>query len=175
MLVPCRNARRDQRLRPTSSSIPATAWRIPRADGGGVLIGRWLSCSMPVCVICTDVGVKSLHHSKIHPRQMLWTARVRMHAHMYFRNTPVKLTDSRRHGAGNGAYYSSSKAIRPASTVAAATGSSSGLPMQRQTVKRDQSSRKWLHTLCSSSLGGSLGIDHSRPTADLFVWDDLRF
>ena len=25
------------------------------------------------------------------------------------------------------------------------------------------------------ALNESLGIDHSRPTADLFVWDDLRF
>ena len=95
---------------------------------------------------------------------------------MYFRNTPVKLTDSRRHGAGTELFIVEGDSA--ASTVAALRDGQfqAVLPMQGKPLNAIKASAEKVATYpLFKALNDSLGIDHSRPTADLFVWDDLRF
>ena len=95
---------------------------------------------------------------------------------MYFRNTPVKLTDSRRHGAGTELFIVEGDSA--ASTVAALRDGQfqAVLPMQGKPLNAIKASAEKVATYpLFKALNESLGIDHSRPTADLFVWDDLRF
>ena len=95
---------------------------------------------------------------------------------MYFRNTPVKLTDSRRHGAGTERFIVEGDSA--ASTVAALRDGQfqAVLPMQGKPLNAIKASAEKVAAYpLFKALNESLGIDHSRPTADLFVWDDLRF
>lgn len=95
---------------------------------------------------------------------------------MYFRNTPVKLTDSRRHGAGTELFIVEGDSA--ASTVAALRDGQfqAVLPMQGKPLNAIKASAEKVAAYpLFKALNESLGIDHSRPTADLFVWDDLRF
>ena len=95
---------------------------------------------------------------------------------MYFRNTPVKLTDSRRHGAGTELFIVEGDSA--ASTVAALRDGQfqAVLPMQGKPLNAIKASAEKVAAYpLFKALDESLGIDHSRPTADLFVWDDLRF
>lgn len=95
---------------------------------------------------------------------------------MYFRNTPVKLTDSRRHGAGTELFIVEGDSA--ASTVAALRDGQfqAVLPMQGKPLNAIKASAEKVATYpLFKALNDSLGIDHARPTADLFVWDDLRF
>ena len=95
---------------------------------------------------------------------------------MYFKNTPVKLTDSRRHGAGTELFIVEGDSA--ASTVAALRDGQfqAVLPMQGKPLNAIKASAEKVATYpLFKALNESLGIDHSRPTADLFVWDDLRF
>ena len=95
---------------------------------------------------------------------------------MYFKNTPVKLTDSRRHGAGTELFIVEGDSA--ASTVAALRDGQfqAVLPMQGKPLNAIKASAEKVAAYpLFKALNESLGIDHSRPTADLFVWDDLRF
>ena len=95
---------------------------------------------------------------------------------MYFRNTPVKLTDSRRHGAGTELFIVEGDSA--ASTVAALRDGQfqAVLPMQGKPLNAIKASAEKVAAYpLFKALNESLGIDHSHPTADLFVWDDLRF
>ena len=95
---------------------------------------------------------------------------------MYFRNTPVKLTDSRLHGAGTELFIVEGDSA--ASTVAALRDGQfqAVLPMQGKPLNAIKASAEKVAAYpLFKALNESLGIDHSRPTADLFVWDDLRF
>ena len=95
---------------------------------------------------------------------------------MYFRNTPVKLTDSRRHGAGTELFIVEGDSA--ASTVAALRDGQfqAVLPMQGKPLNAIKASAEKVAAYpLFKALNESFGIDHSRPTADLFVWDDLRF
>ena len=95
---------------------------------------------------------------------------------MYFKNTPVKLTDSRRHGAGPELFIVEGDSA--ASTVAALRDGQfqAVLPMQGKPLNAIKASAEKVAAYpLFKALNESLGIDHSRPTADLFVWDDLRF
>ena len=95
---------------------------------------------------------------------------------MYFKNTPVKLTDSRRHGAGTELFIVEGDSA--ASTVAALRDGQfqAVLPMQGKPLDAIKASAEKVAAYpLFKALNESLGIDHSRPTADLFVWDDLRF
>ena len=95
---------------------------------------------------------------------------------MYFKNTPVKLTDSRRHGAGTELFIVEGDSA--ASTVAALRDGQfqAVLPMQGKPLNAIKASAQKVAAYpLFKALNESLGIDHSRPTADLFVWDDLRF
>ena len=95
---------------------------------------------------------------------------------MYFRNTPVKLTDSRRHGTGTELFIVEGDSA--ASTVAALRDGQfqAVLPMQGKPLNAIKASAEKVAAYpLFKALNESLGIDHSRPTADLFVWDDLRF
>ena len=95
---------------------------------------------------------------------------------MYFRNTPVKLTDSRRHGAGTELFIVEGDSA--ASTVAALRDGQfqAVLPMQGKPLNAIKASAEKVAAYpLFKALNESLGIDHSRPTSDLFVWDDLRF
>lgn len=95
---------------------------------------------------------------------------------MYFRNTPVKLTDSRHHGAGTELFIVEGDSA--ASTVAALRDGQfqAVLPMQGKPLNAIKASAEKVAAYpLFKALNESLGIDHSRPTADLFVWDDLRF
>ena len=95
---------------------------------------------------------------------------------MYFKNTPVKLTDSRRHGAGTELFIVEGDSA--ASTVAALRDGQfqAVLPMQGKPLNAIKASAEKVAAYpLFKALNESLGIDHSHPTADLFVWDDLRF
>ena len=95
---------------------------------------------------------------------------------MYFKNTPVKLTDSRRHGTGTELFIVEGDSA--ASTVAALRDGQfqAVLPMQGKPLNAIKASAEKVAAYpLFKALNESLGIDHSRPTADLFVWDDLRF
>ena len=95
---------------------------------------------------------------------------------MYFKNTPVKLTDSRRHGAGTELFIVEGDSA--ASTVAALRDGQfqAVLPMQGKPLNAIKASAQKVAAYpLFKALNESLGIDHSRPTADLFVWDELRF
>ena len=95
---------------------------------------------------------------------------------MYFKNTPVKLTDSRRHGAGTELFIVEGDSA--ASTVAALRDGQfqAVLPMQGKPLNAIKASAEKVAAYpLFKALNDSLGIDHSRPTADLFAWDDLRF
>ena len=95
---------------------------------------------------------------------------------MYFKNTPVKLTDSRLHGAGTELFIVEGDSA--ASTVAALRDGQfqAVLPMQGKPLNAIKASAEKVAAYpLFKALNESLGIDHSRPTADLFVWDDLRF
>ena len=95
---------------------------------------------------------------------------------MYFKNTPVNLTDSRRHGAGTELFIVEGDSA--ASTVAALRDGQfqAVLPMQGKPLNAIKASAEKVAAYpLFKALNESLGIDHSRPTADLFVWDDLRF
>ena len=95
---------------------------------------------------------------------------------MYFKNTPVKLTDSRRHGAGTELFIVEGDSA--ASTVAALRDGQfqAVLPMQGKPLNAIKASAEKVAAYpLFKALNESLGIDHSRPTADLFVWDELRF
>ena len=95
---------------------------------------------------------------------------------MYFKNTPVKLTDSRRHGAGPELFIVEGDSA--ASTVAALRDGQfqAVLPMQGKPLNAIKASAEKVAAYpLFKALNESLGIDHSHPTADLFVWDDLRF
>ena len=95
---------------------------------------------------------------------------------MYFRNTPVKLTDSRRHGAGTELFIVEGDSA--ASTVAALRDGQfqAVLPMQGKPLNAIKASAEKVAAYpLFKALNESLDIDHSRPTVDLFVWDDLRF
>lgn len=95
---------------------------------------------------------------------------------MYFRNTPVKLTDSRRHGAGTELFIVEGDSA--ASTVTALRDGQfqAVLPMQGKPLNAIKASAEKVAAYpLFKALNESLGIDHSHPTADLFVWDDLRF
>ena len=95
---------------------------------------------------------------------------------MYFKNTPVKLTDSRRHGAGTELFIVEGDSA--VSTVAALRDGQfqAVLPMQGKPLNAIKASAEKVAAYpLFKALNESLGIDHSRPTADLFVWDDLRF
>ena len=95
---------------------------------------------------------------------------------MYFKNTPVKLTDSRRHGAGTELFIVEGDSA--ASTVAALRDGQfqAVLPMQGKPLNAIKASAEKVAAYpLFKALNESLGIDHSHPTVDLFVWDDLRF
>ena len=95
---------------------------------------------------------------------------------MYFKNTPVKLTDSRRHGAGTELFIVEGDSA--ASTVAALRDGQfqAVLPMQGKPLNAIKASAEKVAAYpLFKALNESLGIEHSHPTVDLFVWDDLRF
>ncbi len=95
---------------------------------------------------------------------------------MYFKNTPVKLTDSRRHGAGTELFIVEGDSA--ASTVAALRDGAfqAVLPMQGKPLNALKASAEKVAAYpLFQALNESLGMDRTRATTDLFAWDELRF
>lgn len=95
---------------------------------------------------------------------------------MYFRNTPVKLVDSRRHGAGTELFIVEGDSA--ASTVSALRDGQfqAVLPMQGKPLNALKASPEKVATYpLFKALNESLGITRSGATDDLFLWEHLRF
>ena len=95
---------------------------------------------------------------------------------MYFRNTPVKLVDSRRHGAGTELFIVEGDSA--ASTVSALRDGQfqAVLPMQGKPLNALKASPEKVATYpLFKALNESLGITRSGATEDLFLWEHLRF
>lgn len=95
---------------------------------------------------------------------------------MYFKHTPIKLTDSRHHGAGTELFIVEGDSA--ASTVSALRDGQfqAVLPMQGKPLNALKASAEKVAAYpLFQALNQSLGLDRSRPTEDLFTWDNLRF
>ena len=94
---------------------------------------------------------------------------------MYFRNTPIKLVDSRRHGEGTELFIVEGDSA--ASTVAALRDGQfqAVLPMQGKPLNALKATpQKVASYPLFKAVNESLGVQTTH-TADLFAWESLRF